>query len=318
VIKKAADVKPDFSVLIPARNEGGRIALTIQSAARARATSARVEFIVVDDASTDDCVERLTAAVPLLLQEPSIDIRVCRLEQHSGNYRARNTAALLASADILFITDAHVRFCHGWDEKVLEHIRPNRILAGTITQEGSSFKGYGCSLMVPLMGTSWRRAPVEGIHEVPIAVCAATAMPRDLFESLGGYDEGMIHYGGGEPEFSVRSWLHGAEIHSVPDLEIQHEFKPRQELGRFLESIRPRWVHNLLRFGLLYLSELGCTQLLRFHALRFPHVFAQALSMIDASDVWERRKQLEQSRKYSFEWFVHAFDLRNQIGGEIL
>jgi len=311
-------VKPDFSVLIPARNEGGRIALSIQSAARARSTGARVEFIVVDDASSDGCIDRLTEVAPLLLEEPRIDIRVCRLEQHSGNYHARNTAAALASADILFITDAHVRFSQGWDEKILQHIRADRILAGTITQEGSSWKGYGCSLMVPLMGTSWQRAPLEGIHEVPISVCAATALPKALFESLGGYDEGMIHYGGGEPEFSVRAWLHGARIYSVPDLEVQHEFKPRQELGRFLESIRPRWVHNLLRFGLLYLSELGCTQLLRFHALKFPHAFAQALSMVDESDVWERRRQLEDSRKHSFEWFVNAFALRNQIGGEIL
>jgi glycosyltransferase involved in cell wall biosynthesis len=311
-------VKPDFSVLIPARNEGGRIALTIQSAARARTTGARAEFIVVDDASFDDCIDRLTAAAPLLLDEPRIDIRVCRLEQHAGNYHARNAAAWLASADILFITDAHVRFCTGWDEKVLEHIRSNRILAGTITQEGSSFKGYGCSLMVPLMGTSWERAPADGIREVPIAVCAATALPRSLFEYLGGYDEGMIHYGGGEPEFSVRAWLQGAEIFSVPDLEVQHEFKPRQELGRFLDGIRQQWVHNCLRFGLLYLSELGCTQLLRFHALKFPKVFAQALSMVNDSDVWERRRQLEQSRKHSFEWFVHTFALRNQIGGEII
>jgi glycosyltransferase involved in cell wall biosynthesis len=311
-------VKPDFSVLIPARNEGGRIALTIQSAARARATGARVEFIVVDDASTDDCIDSFSAAAPRLLKEKRIDIRVCRLEQHSGTYHARNTAASLASADILFMTDAHVRFCRGWDEKVLEHIRPNRILAGTITQEGSTFKGYGCSLMVPLMGTSWQRTPFEGIREVPIAVCAATALPRSLFENLGGYDEGMIHYGGGEPEFSVRAWLHGAEICSVPDLEVQHEFKPRQQLGLFLEGIRARWVHNCLRFGLLYLSELGGTQLLRFHALKFPKVFAQALSMIDDSDIWERRTQLEQSRKHSFEWFVHAFALRNQIGGEII
>jgi hypothetical protein len=81
--------------------------------------------------------------------------------------------------------------------------------------------------------------------------------------------------------------------------------------------MRRQWVHNCLRFGLLYLSELGTLQLLRFHALRFPAVFAQALSMVNDSDVWERRKQLERSRTRSFEWFVHMFALKDQIGGEI-
>ena len=99
-------MRPDISVLIPARNERSRIAPTIQAIARARSTDARVEFVIVDDASTDGCIANLVSAVPRLLEEPKIDIRVCRLDQHSGNYRARNQAAALASADILFITDA--------------------------------------------------------------------------------------------------------------------------------------------------------------------------------------------------------------------
>jgi glycosyltransferase involved in cell wall biosynthesis len=311
-------VKPDVSVLIPAYNEGRKIAPTIQAIARARTTGARVEFIVVDDASTDDCLGHLSAATDWLLEEPGIDVRVCRLERRSGNYRARNEAAALASADVLFITDAHVRFCMGWDEILFTHVSDDTILAGTVTQEGSPFKGYGCTLLIPLMGTTWVSGSFEGSAHVPVSVCAATVIPRALFQRLGGYDEGMLLYGGGEPEFSVRAWLQGAQIRSVAALEVQHEFKPRSEFLQFIEGVRLERVHNGLRFGLLYLSQLGCLQLLRFYARAHAAVFDAALKMIDASDVFERRALLETRHTRPFEWLVEAFALKNQVGGAIL
>jgi GT2 family glycosyltransferase len=311
-------MRPDISVLIPARNERSRIAPTIEAIARARTGDTRVEFIVVDDASTDGCMANLISAVPRLLEEPKIDLRVCRLDQHSGNYRARNQAAALASADILFITDAHVSFSNGWDECVLEHIRPDRILAGTVTQNGTPFRGYGCRLLIPLMGTSWNRQSAGGLAPTPVAVCAATVISRELFRRLGGYDAGMLQYGAGEPEFSVRAWLNGAEVCSLPDLEVEHEFKPRDEFTRFLAGVRLYWVHNSIRFGLLYLSELGCLQMLRYYARAFPAVFQAALGLVEKSNVWERRALLEQQRHRSFDWFVGLFGIRNQIGGEII
>jgi glycosyltransferase involved in cell wall biosynthesis len=311
-------VQPDISILIPARNEQSRIAPTIQAIARGRTTDARVEFIVVDDASKDSCIANLISALPRLLDEPRIDVRVCRLDQHSGTYLARNQAAALASADILFITDAHVRFSSGWDERVLEHTRPNRILAGTVTQEGTTFRGYGCRLLVPMMGTSWNRQSTGELTAVPIAVCSATIIPRLLFDRLGSYDPGMLYYGGGEPEFSVRAWLHGAEVYSLPDLQVQHEFKPRDEFAKFLARVRLYWVHNSIRFGLLYLSELGCLQMLRYYARSFPAIFQMALEMVNNSDVWPRRATLEKHRQHSFDWFVGRFELKNQIGGEII
>ena len=311
-------MQPDISVLIPAHNERSRIADTIQSIARARTTGARVEFVVVDDASTDGCIANLVSTMPRLLQEPNIDICVSRLEQRAGNYRARNHAASLASADIFFITDAHVQFSPGWDQVVLEHLRPDCILAATVTQEGTSFRGYGCDLLVPLMGTSWNRTPLPLDTPVPISVCSATIITKDLFERLGGYDPGMLLYGAGEPEFSVRAWLYGAEIRAAPGLEVRHEFKRQGEFSRFLESVRLYWVHNCIRFGLLYLSELSCMQLLRYHARGFPTVFQTALAMVDRSNVWKRRAFLERNRMRSFDWFVGRFALKNLVGGEII
>ena len=311
-------MRPDISVVIPARNESGRIAPTIQSIARARTTGARVEFVVVDDASTDGCIADLISAVPELLEEPDIDIRVYPLGERSGVYRARNAGASAAAADILFMTDAHVRFSAGWDEIVFHHIQPDRLVAGVTTEDGSPFRGYGCQLLVPFMGTCWNDQPIQGVGPIQIAACHATALTRELFCRLGGYDSGMIQYGAGEPEFSLRAWLHGAEIAGVEGLEVEHYFKPDEENARHLDAVRPYSVHNRIRFGLLYLSEAGCLQLLRYYSRAYPTIFPRAIKMIDRSDVWERRELLEEQRERSFDWFVRYFGLRNQIGGEII
>ncbi|HEV2578997.1 MAG TPA: glycosyltransferase [Acidobacteriaceae bacterium] len=310
--------RPDISVLIPARNEGNRIAETIHAISQARRTSARLEFVIVDDASTDDTTANLVAAVPELLSEPKIDVQIHRLSQHSGIDATRNHTASLAAGDIFFITDAHVRFSEGWDELVMEYIRPDRILSGTTTQKGSIFRGYGCDLIVPLMGITWNYGPVDGLAYVPVAPSHGTVIPKELFERLGGYDSGMILYGAGEPEFSIRAWLHGAEVVVAEGLQVEHEFKPKEQLREFISNVRPFWVHNCLRFGFLYLSELGCMQMLRYFSRTFPEHFQAALQRVNTSDVWQRRSYLESQHKRSFAWLVDYFGIKDQAGGEII
>jgi glycosyltransferase involved in cell wall biosynthesis len=309
---------PDISVTIPARNEGGKVARTIQSIARARTTDARVEFVIVDDASSDETIANLVAAVPDLLKEPKIDIQVHRLDEHTGIYVARNHAAHFATGEIIFGTDAHVRFSDGWDEQVLHHIGANRILCGTTVQQGSPFRGYGCDLAIPFMGTAWNHGPVDTVAHVPIAPCHASVMTRELFHRLGGYDSGMIMYGAGEPELSIRAWLQGADVMVVGDLQVEHEFKPKTELADFMSEVRPFWIHNCIRFGFLYLSELGCMQMLRYYSLQFPELFPSALSRVNESDVWQRRTFLEGQQQRSFQWLIDYFDMKDQAGGELL
>jgi glycosyltransferase involved in cell wall biosynthesis len=308
----------DISVLMPARNEGARLVETIMAIAQARVTDARLEFIIADDQSDDDTNSFLRAAADELLSQPRIDIRVSRLEERHGVPRARNHAASLATAEILFITDAHVRVSPGFDALILDNVKPDRMIAGAITEANTPFVGYGCRLVVPFMGTYWNREPLDAPAPVQIAACPATAMTRALFNDLGGYDPGMMIYGAAEPEFSVRAWLHGAEVWIHPDFRVEHRFKPKAEREAFIGEVRPYMVHNSLRFGLMYLSEDGCMQLLRYQARKFPALFGDAIRMVEESDVWARREWLELQRRRPFEWFVQRFDLKDQIGGDIL
>lgn len=311
-------MRPDISVVIPAHNEAARLVDSIRSMARARVAGARLEVVVADDASVDGTGDTLYDAWPDLSREGELEVLFSHLEERQGVARARNHAASLASADIVFVTDAHVRFSEGWDELVFRHVRADRIVAGVVTKSGTSFAGYGCSLIVPAMGTRWNRQRVTQPRRVQIAPCPATALRRDLFERLGGYDGGMLRYGSAEPEFSVRAWLHGAEVVLVPQIVVDHRFKPRSERDAFLSEMRVDMLHNSLRFGLLYASERSALQLLRYHALRFPDIYQTAMRAVNASDVWDRRAQLARELKRPFSWFVHHFDLKDQVGGDVL
>jgi glycosyltransferase involved in cell wall biosynthesis len=305
---------PDISILIPARNEADRTAATIRAVARARGTSARLEFVIIDDESNDDSVDRLIAAVPALLDEPNIDIRLSRLSNRAGVYGARNAAAELATADILFITDAHVVPSHGWDREVLENVRPGRVLAGVVAEPGGMFRGYGCSLALPLMGTLWNTTPIDGLATIQVAPSTATAITRELYGQLGGYDEGMHIYGAGVPEFSIRAWLRGAEVAVTSTIEVTHAFRPRDEMLDFIAGVRPFWVHNCLRFAALYLSEAGLKRVVRYFSESFPNVTPLALQVLERSDVLQRRAELEASSVRSFAWFVQHFGVTTDTG----
>ena len=251
-------------------------------------------------------------------QHGRLDVHVSRLPERSGVAAARNHAAGLANGDILFVTDAHVRFPGGWDELVYRHVRPDRIVAGvgapsrtrhsSVTDAASSCRSWAPT------GT---KGPSRGPPRFEVAACPATVLPRDLFARLGGYDDGMIMYGAAEPEFSVRAWLSGAEIILVPQLAVEHRFKPQQERTAFILGMRQHMVCNGLRFGLLYADEYGALQLLRYYSLKFPNLFREALATVARSDVWARRAQLEDQLPRRFSWFVDHFNLKDQAGGEI-
>jgi glycosyltransferase involved in cell wall biosynthesis len=302
-----------ISVVIPVRNDSDRLMNTLQSICDTRSTDIELEVIVVDDASIDDCRSKL------ICDRANVRIRSLRLDQHVGVPIARNIGSTVASGEVLFMTDSHVTFCENWDRFIIDNMDENRIIATSISDSQSSFKAYGCSLVVPFMGTKWNRELSNSkTNDIQIASSAGTVINKKQFLKIGGYDSGMILYGGAEPEFSVRSWLSGAQIISVPDLTINHRFKQKNEVKPFLEELKTVMVHNSLRFGSLYLSELGILQMIRYYSLTYPNEAQEAIKLLYMSNVWKRRKFLQASLIHDFYWFVKYFNLKNQIGQEVV
>ena len=299
-----------ITVVIPSRNEKERVAETLISIDTNRSNNTKVEIIVVDDASEIPVKEFLTHL------SIRTKVNVVRSDFRQGVPASRNIGCRAAKGDILVITDAHVRFPERWDELILPHIDTKRILVGSIVAK-PKFKACGCRLVVPHMGTWWNGKMPEKLEPIQIAPCSATIIPRKLFEELGGYDSGMRMYGAAEPEFSVRAWLSGAEILALPEFELEHAFKNKEQRNHWVDNHRTDMVHNGIRFGLLYLSKKEILRMIRHYAMKFPAHMQDASKLLSDSDVWNRRAALQDKLKYNFDWYINKFSLRNQIGQPI-
>jgi glycosyltransferase involved in cell wall biosynthesis len=304
--------RPLISVVIPVRNEGPRLFAAISSIVAGRSSVFPLQIVLVDDASTDGCCDGLSLTWTSAKQAVCLD--VVRLPRWSGIPYARNAGAAAAHAPVLFITDANVLFPTNWDLAIRYGIGPNRVLCATIADMDSSFRGYGCSLLIPSMGVEWIGDPRRYGGYVPISPCSGTAITAELFRRAGGYDTAMPIYGAAEPEFSVRLWLCGAEIMCMPDLVLQHKFRPASERQPFLDAIGKVSLRNYLRFGMLYLDSQRIAQMLHYYSGHSTSHVTEALQSLSSNDVWQRRRILEERLPRRFSSFVDRFGIRDAFG----
>ena len=299
--------KPWISVVIPVRNEGVRLKEAILSFTNGRSKLFPIEFIIVDDCSTDGCcngIEKL-----LNYETTCVIINVLRLDTWSGIPFSRNAGANLASAAILVITDANVKACHAWDIPIFRDIKPNRVLCATIADINSDWKGYGCVLDLPSMGIKWLKNPSIFFQYTPITPSTGTVIAKQLFLKIGGFDTAMPIYGAAEPEFSVRLWLYGAEIKNVPKLIFYHRFRPDEERGPFLNLINVIQVKNYIRFALLYLPQNEIREGLNYWSNRNNLTFLKAVNQLDQYEIFRRRQFLKTNLLHDFNWFKKKINL---------
>jgi glycosyltransferase involved in cell wall biosynthesis len=295
-----------ISVIIPVRNEGGRIARAIRSIVEGRSCCFPLELVIVDDASTDGSCENLEPAI-----EGSLETRltVRRLESWSGIPCARNRGADVAGCPIYFVTDGNTTFPQNWDVPIWRYFSKGRILAATIVDIASSNRGFGCQLMLPSMSVAWIPVPHAFGWHSPVSACTGSVIDRDLYRRLGGYDETLPLYGAAEPEFSVRAWLSGYEIVSVPDLLVRHRFRPRAEHAAFLAPNSAIHLQNYLRFACYYLPDNLLSQTCDYYANLAPLMFDHLWAGVYGSDVWQRRAALSRQLPHDFSWFASKFSL---------
>jgi glycosyltransferase involved in cell wall biosynthesis len=97
-------MKPEFSIVVPAFNEEGRVGQTLRSIFRhVRNTARRTEVIVVDDGSSDSTMSEAQNA---FAEFPEIDSRVIRYGENRGKGYAVKTGLAEARAPIALFSDA--------------------------------------------------------------------------------------------------------------------------------------------------------------------------------------------------------------------
>ncbi len=284
-----------ISVVIISRNEGDQLAATVANL-RDTLPLSRRELIVVDDGSEDGSTAFL---------ETASDVLLLRAE-HLGVAKARNFGAARATGDIVLFADAHIRAPEGWFEPLVDALRDSSVGAvapGIYSLSEPERRGFGLDLVGAELHARWRNRQGSDPYPVPVLPGAFLAMRRETFLSTGGYDSGLHQLGGNDNELSCRFWLLGYRLLVVPSVEVGHLFRTTPPYDTKWSAV----VHNRLRLAFIHFGTQRVERVLR--ALRVYESFPAGAAMLLDSDVFSRRAQMADIRRFDDDWFFRNFQL---------
>ncbi len=288
--------RPATSIVVVAHNEGEHLPLTIDGI---RATAGdEVEIVVVDDWSTDESVRAL---------DPT-DVRIVRPPERGGVVGARNEGARAATGDVLVFADAHVDPVAGWLDAMLDAFADPHVACATpaITEMNHRrSRGLGFTWATPALGVRWLTAPRRETHPIPFACGCLMAFRREDFESVGGFDPGLMRWGSEDAEICLHLWRRDRATVAVPQAQVSHLFRPKGPYEVDSHMI----VHNSLRVAAVHLPESCLAKV--FEASRNIERFAVAFAELADSDVWARRDHVSASTRHDGAWFVDRFRIES-------
>jgi glycosyltransferase involved in cell wall biosynthesis len=219
---------PAATVVIVTRN---RREHALRAIASAVAQEGDVEVVVIDDGSTDDSTEAIRAVFP--------DVRLVRFEQQAGYVVRRNAAARLATAPILVSIDDDAVFSSPRVvEQTLRDFDHPSIGAVAIPYVDVGL-GCGEQLRAPDPSGLWITATFRG---------CAYAVRRDLFLSLAGFREAIVHQGE-ESDYCLRMLASGHVVRLGRADQIRHF---TTGTGRDVERMDVYGHRNLLLWAFTY------------------------------------------------------------------
>ena len=281
------------SVVIISLNEGESLRRTVDNMLATLPPAS--EIIVVDDGSTDGSADFLGEGYAVTL---------LRSNERLGVAGARNFGAGYTSGNVLVFSDAHVIAPPGWFEALLELLaRPETgavAPAISMMQPGGSI-GYGQKWRDSSLGVEWLGCRGSKPYPVPLLCGCFLAMRREVFSAIGGFDSGMVLWGAEDCELSIHLWSLGYECWVVPDVVVQHAFRPH-----FPYEVK--WapvLHNRLRLASVHFGPERLARVLQ--RLKQYNEFAEAAARLLGGDLGERCSRLRAMRRFDDDWFFGRF-----------
>jgi hypothetical protein len=126
---------------------------------------------------------------------------------------------------------------------------------------------------------------------------------HEVFEAVGGYDEGLTRWGSEDVEFSLRVWLLGWTVRVDPRATVYHHFRTRPPYTVDVPEI----VYNKLRMCFLHFDGERLARVLR-PQLALPHV-ETALARLFSDRTRDDASALRARRVRDMDWFCERFSL---------
>jgi len=265
------------------------------------------EIILLDDGSnhTDITVllpQYIKARLPPL-------VKLVRNPQQQGLIRARLAGAEQTTGDIIVFLDSHCEATQGWYQPLAQRIKQNPsvveipIIDG-IDANDLSYQGGGGGSHVSVGGFTWSghftweslrssdgssRKPTDPAR-TPTMAGGLFAVNREFFWHVGGYDPGMVGWGGENLEMSFRVWRCGGSMEIHPCSHVGHIFRP------FHPYFIPEDSHgvNTARMAEVWMDDYK----------RFFYMHRDVLRGANIGSIEERKQIKESLQCKSFKWFL--------------
>jgi glycosyltransferase involved in cell wall biosynthesis len=290
---------PDFlfSIILPVKNEGLNIKMTVDSILRTEG-GPPYEILVVDDGSSDGCCS--------FLNDGPYRLPHLRLITTSGlgAANARNAGADAAGGEILVFCDAHVTVPPDWLQKMERCFSLRAVVGlspGIASMADPNAVGYGLTWNARLEA-KWLPRPAC-MTTAPLLPGGCQAFRSEAFRMIGGYDRGSRVWGHEDVEISLKMWLFGHSLFVDPEIRVIHFFRPTHPYPVSMDHVN----YNFLRMACLHFNEKRLAA--AFSLISGEHRFCQALASVCLSDVWSRRADYLSRRKYSDDWFMRRFGI---------
>jgi glycosyltransferase involved in cell wall biosynthesis len=283
-----------ISVVVISCNEGNELRRTVENYDDTLPGAA--EIIVVDDGSTDGSAD--------LVRKRRNRVKLYRVKDH-GVARARNFGARQSDGDVIVYSDAHLQLQPDWWRPMIDVLKDRRVggVAPGIIAYRRGRIGYGLTFKGPSLEVRWRRRKPRGPETAPLLPGCCFATRRDVVEATGGWDEGQVRRGNIDNEGCVRFWMLGYKLIVTPDVVVAHKFRKRSPY-----SVRwGEFLFNRLRlaFALFRPERIGKV----VTSLRNYPGFGEALALLAASDIAQRRRELQLRRVRDDNWYCKEFNM---------
>ncbi len=284
-----------ISMVVISRNEGTHLRRTVENLQDTLPDGA--EIVVVDDGSIDGSADRIARRRG--------QVRLYRA-QGLGVAKARNFGARQARGDVIVFADAHLGLDPDWWRPLVDQLESPQVGAvapGISKLPATPLLGFGLTFKGPQMDVRWHRRKPKGPRPVAILPGCCLAMRRDVIETSGGFDDGLLQRGNVDNEVSVRLWLLGYELRIVPETVVRHRFRRRSPFPVGW----PQYLHNRLRLAFVHFNPERLGKVVA--SLRHYPAFGKALTLLVAGDIAARREQILSQRVRDDDWYFDRLGL---------
>ena len=203
-----------LSVVIPTHRRPDKLASCLAALAESDYPRGRLEVLVVEDGGPTTELDELRA-------QPFETLDLIWLDQpHAGPAVARNLGARHATRDLIAFTDDDCRPRRDWARRLDEALRsaPGSVVGGhTVNMLADNLWSSASQALVTYITARGQQPDGE-----PFFASNNFALERELFATLGGFDETFPLAGGEDRDMCRRLVEAGRELVWVPEAMVDH------------------------------------------------------------------------------------------------